>query len=175
MNHLYSAWVRAMLECVRPLCEPDSAYKRFPEPETDSGSAGDYAVLRDAHAAFFLELLERYAAYAPVDMDKHRPQYRQTPDGGQALRYAHSCYARNLRRWACGTVSRKRICRTEFAVLCACWALAWGGTEGGCREAMIAACRTVCPQECAQAARESDEALVRLIALASETAYRQSF
>ena len=169
MREAYGAWVRAMLAAVQALCPGESVTVRFGEPESRGGATGDYAVLRDGHAAFFLETLNRYAAYAPVEMAAHGRQLRYAqPDG--APRYTHSCYARNLRRWMGGTLSRKHVCQTEFGVLCACRALGW---QGGypqealcrCRAAMIRACRAAYPDAPTENEIEDDEALIRLIAL----------
>ena len=169
MREICGAWVRAMLDAVQALCPQENAAVRFGEPESGGGATGDYAVLRDHYASFFMETLGRYAAYAPVSMDRHRLQLRHVQPGG-APRYAHSCYARNLRRWMNGTLSRKHVCQTEFDVLCVCWALGWGGkypTEAAatCRGAMIRACRAAYPDAPTENETQCDEALIRLIAL----------
>lgn len=169
MRKAWGEWVCAMLEAVQALCPGENVTVRFGEPEPGGGATGDYAVLRDGHAAFFLTTLKRYAAYAPVETAGHERQLRFVQPSG-APRYTHSCYARNLRRWTGGTLSRKHVCQTEFGVLCACWALGWGGgfpkeALAACRAAMIRACRAAYPDAPEENEMEDDGALIRLIAL----------
>ena len=120
---MYAAFVTRSLEYIFPLMEAPTLSCFAEGGRRQPACLGDYAVLRDEQALYFLKLLHRNSGLLgidPADYPLQRSLLR-----GDCVKYPHSCYPKNLRRWMQGTVSRKKKCRVEFAVLLTCWVVGW--------------------------------------------------
>lgn len=120
---MYAAFVTRSLEQIFPLMEVPTLGCFAEGGCAPTPCPPDYAALRGDKALFFLQLLHRNKTLLGIDPADYSLQHSLLPDA--PVRYVHSCYPKNLRRWMTGTVSRKKKCRVEFAVLLTCWTVGW--------------------------------------------------
>lgn len=109
------------------------------------------AWLYGEQASLFLKVIWSNRDFLQIADDAFFPQYSkidfQNPYGmRKEIKYSHSCYARNLRRWLNGTVSRKKKCRIEWIALVTCWAAGW--SRELCVEQQYVQCREQLTQIC---------------------------
>lgn len=125
----YASFVASVVTLVQPLLPGDVDPKmRFSGCYGEWGwPCSDSATLRGRRALF----LEQLAAESEDIIGIDRRLYK-TELGPASLMplLGHSAYARNIRRWEKGVLPRKTKARADFALVAACWLLAWGDAEG---------------------------------------------
>ena len=144
------------------------------------------AILLNEEARVFVAVVQKYLELLEIsDTEyqlKHSPiqgRFKQFSKAGkEEVKIAHSCYPKNLRRWATGTVSRKKKCRIEFCVLVWCHANGWSLLPNKeneklntCRQNLKKICMDYLPQEDILQKELSFDMLWK----ASRAAYCQSF
>jgi len=170
----YAGFVSGVVALVQPLMPGDADSKmRFSGCYGEWGwPCSDSATLR-GRRALFLELLATEAEDI-TGIDRRLYKTELGPASLMPL-LSHSAYARNIRRWEKGVLPRKTKARADFALVAACWLLAWGDAEGAPFERASLVRRTLDSSCAGQDTFAGDRmALVETLWAASSRAYRAS-
>lgn len=175
----YANFVTEIIKCIEPLMNPD-------EDKLVAFSGGcsnkmrnlqDYACIRGSDAVFFLNCAQLLKADPGVNEMCFQPEY--TIANPKTPKYTHSCYAKNLRRWMSGTISRKRKCRAEFVLLAACWCFGFGQDElkvkpeiDVCRRQIRKVCQMITGNDYKNVDQNNIAMFVKILWEASDKAYR---
>ena len=145
---MYTRFVNELLECVFKLISKyDNKLSAFAEHGADSNCMQEVAFLRDDDAVLFVDIIHDNSDILGVDKDDYELILPKSKFS--RIKYSHSCYPKNVRRWMKGTLSRKKRCRAEFITLVVCWAIDWKRKMGmedayvECRNGLLEACRKV--------------------------------
>ena len=132
----------------------------------------DSATLRGQRALFLEQLANE--AEDITDVDRRLYKAELGPASLVPL-LSHSAYARNIRRWEKGVMPRKTKARADFALVAACWLLAWGDIEGALFDQAALARKALEPSYAEQDGLTDDRmVIVEALWVASNRAYRAS-
>ncbi len=122
---MYSLFVNRVIACIREMTGNDEkGMSWFCEGIScmEKTTVQEYALLRGSDARYFINII--YSCKEIFDIEED--DYRLEPSRISGVKYQHTCYPKNIRRWLNGTVSRKKRCRVELVALVICWATDWG-------------------------------------------------
>ena len=145
---MYTGFVNELLECVFKLIDKyDNNLSAFAEHGADNNCMQEVAFLRGDDAVLFVDIIHDNADIFGVDRNDYELILPKSKFS--RIKYSHSCYPKNVRRWMKGTLSRKKRCRAEFITLIVCWAIGWKRRMSmesdyvKCRNGILEACRKV--------------------------------
>lgn len=122
---MYSLFVSRVVDRIyKAIDKPRRNLSCFGEGSINSNSSTlqDYSALSGSRAEYFLNLINENSDI----FDINASDYQRVASSVSDIKYPHSCYPKNIRRWIKGTVSRKKKCRVEFVAIAVCWAMGWG-------------------------------------------------
>ena len=141
-ENMYSLFVSRVIDSIyKAIDRPRKNLSCFGEGRTQSKTSTlqDYSALSGSRAEYFLALLEENSDIFDININDYKSVASSVTD----IKYPHSCYPKNIRRWIKGTLSRKKKCRVEFVAIAVCWSLGWGEDSeefSDCRRDIVNVC-----------------------------------
>lgn len=159
---MYTRFVNELMNSIfKLISQYDSKLSTFAEHGTVCRSVQEIAFLRGDDAKLFIDIIHDNADIFGICKDEF---VLTIPKSKLSMvKYSHSCYPKNVRRWLSGTLSRKKKCRVEFIVLIACWAIGWKRDMSmdadyvECRRELMHVCRGIFTDACDDCDGEGNE------------------